>query len=232
MDLKKCSICNKVVGELHQKNPPLCQSCWHKQHYANNIKECSECHELKPIQAKGKCSACYKQSRIDAGYIRQPKLKECINCHEFKDIVARNLCEECYRNQYHKEWYEENRETRIKQIKARLDNNIGFCETCKNIKSLKGKNICESCYGKQYHVANRYRLLDKSQDWYYNKGGQAHKVYKAYSLSEEGYNKLNDDQQGLCAICGSPEIEGFRLAVDHNHETGDVRGLLCRRCNS
>lgn len=46
-------------------------------------------------------------------------------------------------------------------------------------------------------------------------------------------------QKGLCAICEQPEKgtngrwgkKTLQLAVDHNHETSKVRGLLCRRCN-
>ena len=37
-------------------------------------------------------------------------------------------------------------------------------------------------------------------------------------------------QRGVCAICGRPP-KTRRLAVDHNHKTGRVRGLLCPWCN-
>ena len=37
-------------------------------------------------------------------------------------------------------------------------------------------------------------------------------------------------QQGTCLICGRPPGK-YRLSVDHSHETGEVRGLLCARCN-
>lgn len=57
-------------------------------------------------------------------------------------------------------------------------------------------------------------------------------------LSPEDYDRLQQVQQGLCAICGKPETvvhhitgEPGRLAVDHCHETGVIRGLLCQRCN-
>jgi hypothetical protein len=40
-------------------------------------------------------------------------------------------------------------------------------------------------------------------------------------------------QGGCCALCGKTEIEnGQRLAVDHNHNTYQVRALLCRMCNT
>lgn len=50
-----------------------------------------------------------------------------------------------------------------------------------------------------------------------------------YGLSIADYDVLAEKQNGVCAICGEPDKQ--RLAVDHNHETGVVRGLLCRLCN-
>ena len=41
-----------------------------------------------------------------------------------------------------------------------------------------------------------------------------------------------DEQQGRCAICEIPQEElNHKLCVDHNHKTGKVRQLVCRRCN-
>lgn len=58
-----------------------------------------------------------------------------------------------------------------------------------------------------------------------------------YGLTVEGYEALHAQQRGCCAICGQPEKvsqvggEPQRLAVDHCHDTGAVRGLLCYSCN-
>ena len=51
-----------------------------------------------------------------------------------------------------------------------------------------------------------------------------------YGLSESDYRTLVEGQQGQCAICGRIPARR-RLAVDHDHETGSVRGLLCGPCN-
>ncbi len=48
-----------------------------------------------------------------------------------------------------------------------------------------------------------------------------------YGISEQDFVALAAQQRGVCAICASSD----RLAVDHDHVTGKVRGLLCRKCN-
>lgn len=55
---------------------------------------------------------------------------------------------------------------------------------------------------------------------------------KQYGLTVEDYDTMFDTQGGVCAICGEPPVNGARLVVDHDHETGKVRGLLCSPCNT
>lgn len=45
------------------------------------------------------------------------------------------------------------------------------------------------------------------------------------------YAALLDAQEGKCAICRLPPVK-WRLAADHDHVTGNVRGLLCVKCNA
>lgn len=52
-----------------------------------------------------------------------------------------------------------------------------------------------------------------------------------YGLSVDQYNEMLKAQNNKCAICGDDCPTGRSLAVDHNHDTGAVRGLLCSRCN-
>lgn len=55
---------------------------------------------------------------------------------------------------------------------------------------------------------------------------------KGIAMTVKEYNKLFRKQKGCCAICGKHVTEFKRaLAVDHNHVTGRIRGLLCARCN-
>ena len=54
--------------------------------------------------------------------------------------------------------------------------------------------------------------------------------FREYGLTEEEYNNMVLSQNNLCAICNNPS-NNKALAIDHNHKTGEVRGLLCQNCN-
>lgn len=52
-----------------------------------------------------------------------------------------------------------------------------------------------------------------------------------YNLNETQFRNLLEKQEGLCAICRKPR--GVRdFSVDHDHDTGITRGLLCVKCNT
>jgi len=63
-----------------------------------------------------------------------------------------------------------------------------------------------------------------------NKKNREYQYRAFYGISIEQYEEMLDKQNGLCAICKTPP-QTKRLAVDHDHDTGEVRGLLCHRCN-
>lgn len=59
---------------------------------------------------------------------------------------------------------------------------------------------------------------------------------KKYGITLEQYNAMFIFQGGVCLICGYPETVSRNgkiknLAIDHNHATGEIRGLLCQKCN-
>lgn len=70
---------------------------------------------------------------------------------------------------------------------------------------------------------------ENSPNW---KGGYCGSEKTVEQIREE----LGQRQGNVCAICGKPETvkrKGTtkRLSIDHNHKTGEIRGLLCSRCN-
>jgi len=57
-----------------------------------------------------------------------------------------------------------------------------------------------------------------------------------FGITLSQYNEMSRLQDHKCAICRQPESTGasgqlIKLAVDHDHKTGKIRGLLCQRCN-
>jgi hypothetical protein len=58
-----------------------------------------------------------------------------------------------------------------------------------------------------------------------------HQLKHRYGITIEEYETMLEAQGGVCAVCGSPP-KRKRLHVDHDHETGDVRALLCAPCNT
>jgi len=60
-----------------------------------------------------------------------------------------------------------------------------------------------------------------------NHNRRAH-LRRRYNLSIDELGEMMLEQDNKCAICGTEE---GRLVIDHNHRTGEVRGLLCDACN-
>lgn len=56
------------------------------------------------------------------------------------------------------------------------------------------------------------------------------RLQRLYGIGEEDYEAILASQAGLCGICGKPP-KTIRLAVEHDHRTGLIRGLCCSWCN-
>lgn len=79
---------------------------------------------------------------------------------------------------------------------------------------------CNSDLYKEYCSRNP----EKVRDSYYR---------KSYGISLEEYREMLEAQGHVCAICGCPESAGRKsLAVDHNPVTGNIRKILCHKCNA
>ncbi|MGC2429272.1 MAG: endonuclease VII domain-containing protein [Nitrososphaeraceae archaeon] len=89
------------------------------------------------------------------------------------------------------------------------------CKECHN-EDIKERNNRPNSYTK----TPEYKL--KYKHW---------NLQRKFGISLEDYNKLLKIQGNTCAICKEPCSSGKNLAVDHNHITGEVRGLLCEKCN-
>ena len=70
----------------------------------------------------------------------------------------------------------------------------------------------------------------------YKRAVYAGNIKRKYGVTIEQYDLMFKCQDGVCAICHKPEPRHYngvrmRLAVDHNHDTGEARQLLCSKCN-
>jgi len=112
------------------------------------------------------------------------------------------------------------------------------CAKCKTEKPLedfhknrRSKNglysYCKPCSNAK--VKKYFSNLSSEKKDEYN---HRNNLKKKFNLTPEQYEKMLSSQKAVCAICHKPDSEGKRLAVDHCHETGIIRGLLCGHCNT
>ncbi len=85
---------------------------------------------------------------------------------------------------------------------------------------------------KTYYEKNQAKLRKYARD--YRKNFPSKKknsaLLHAYGITLKQHKQMYIDQNGCCAICKKP-VEYNNTNCDHDHATGKVRGLLCRRCN-
>ncbi len=99
-------------------------------------------------------------------------------------------------------------------------------------------------YKKKYYLKNRDKILtDKKyssknkqyrREYYLKNKSKSQELHlkNTYNLTIDDYNKIFDEQKGCCKICEKHQSEfKAKLAVDHCHQTGKIRGLLCNNCN-
>lgn len=85
-------------------------------------------------------------------------------------------------------------------------------------------HVCKPCHVKlSYKWKNRNKEKELRID-------RRHRLFKKYGLTLEEYEYLFNKQLGSCALCFK-EHPRRALSVDHDHKTGQIRGLLCDRCN-
>jgi hypothetical protein len=160
-----------------------------------------------------------------------PPSKPCRRCGGPKDrgIRGAQYCQACH-EELQPIWQQKERERSSAKglntrraagipTRAKKYNDEGnvWCRRCADylpihrfgLKNGKPATYCRRCY-KTYAHENRLKRI--------------------FDVSPEDYNRLLDIQEGRCAICRDRPVRRF-LAVDHDHHTGKIRGLLCKRCN-
>ena len=147
------------------------------------------------------------------------------------------LCNKCKIEQPKEEFYFKRKDGVIRST---------ICRTCKKqyaqspVGREKRNKYNKSEKGRKSIVEYRKKTERRRKEWYekYVTSGRQRdiKLRACYDITLGDYKRMFSEQQGLCAICGNPEVSKWRnkikpLAVDHNHETGEIRQLLCQKCN-
>jgi predicted HNH restriction endonuclease len=124
-----------------------------------------------------------------------------------------------------------------------MDSNLeNFCTSCNKQKTFEDfykahgkssknrpigrKSHCKDCVKEQrkiYYSTPKGRKYAQEKSWREN----------GFNFTVEEYEEKLIEQGGTCAICNRDKNKnGTRLCVDHDHTTGQVRGLLCHDCNT
>ena len=97
------------------------------------------------------------------------------------------------------------------------------------------KGLCKPCYHRELFARNpatRARQAKNARDHHVRNypAVRARSIARKFGLSVEMWRRIYDEQDGKCAICEAVTTDRS-LYTDHDHSSGVVRGLLCRRCN-
>lgn len=123
------------------------------------------------------------------------------------------------------------------------------CSKCKQQKDLEAFNVrkrskdgrcsyCRDCM-KDYRLSRidsereriRKSRAENPEKWKeYSRKHDRTKRLNKHGLTRESFSQLAKQQDGKCLIC--QEVPSDILVMDHCHETGKFRGLLCRKCNA
>lgn len=111
-------------------------------------------------------------------------------------------CKSCNKNKYGKSFYTAYIYKNSRQLSSE-------CKDCSNKRTIK------------------YRKNNKEK-------GYSACIKHLYGITIEDYKIMFKNQKGKCAICNTNRMpkNQKRFNIDHNHQTGKVRGLLCQLCNS
>jgi hypothetical protein len=117
------------------------------------------------------------------------------------------------------------------------DPNSKLCSRCKTVKPVQSFGL-RMRNGKEYVQSPCKECSNELRRGRYGRSDKDKATRRRcqlrlrYGITPEQYDFMLQEQGGVCKICKEEDKNGTRLAVDHCHETGAVRGLLCLACNN
>jgi hypothetical protein len=216
-------------------------------------KTCTHCGSIRPIAefnlSPGTgdgldiyCKPCARKDGRDGYHRHMEKIRAIAIV-----VPDKKVCEHCKSEKPESEFFRNS---------YRLDGLSQLCKECLRKISLsrivhKDFMTCSRCnqvlpankFAKsEWHKHGRRSVCNECRRVTRRSGNEPinarrHKLISVYGIDEAEYERLFSEQNGVCAICHEPETahsNGIikKLSVDHCHESKEVRGLLCSRCNS
>lgn len=117
-------------------------------------------------------------------------------------------------------------ETEFHKAKVNKDGTVltkNHCKTCLNSRRLEQWHAMPKEDRQEYNRKNRERL---GKDYF-----KDYRLRNRYGLTLEEHRVMMNNQNGKCSICET-ELTEENCRVDHHHESGKVRDLLCHHCNA
>jgi len=106
----------------------------------------------------------------------------------------------------------------------------GECKQCCRERSKKYVENLRANHPERWAQMNK---VNGANYYAKNKSRRAELNLKKYGISLKEWDAMFMSQSGCCAICNKHQSNfKYRLAVDHCHKTGKIRGLLCQNCNT
>jgi len=192
-------------------------------------KLCIECGNERPSRRPKFCSESCRNRHNDKNRSRN---KPCIRCGNPKEYGVRGgrYCTGCRSEIGPDRVDAERARARVKAERARRA--AGMPQRTQKVNET-GEVWCPGCaaylprarFGQTRGKKLPARCKTCTRDYHH-----AYRMATVYGISLDDYYEMSAIQDDRCAICMNKPRK-YRLAVDHDHKTGAIRGLLCKRCN-
>lgn len=138
-------------------------------------------------------------------------------------------------------------------VKARGNRVCNHCREEKAVGEFCQMNaVCKDCHYGVYGEANRKRQKEKraadpdaararDKAYYYDwklrmperwrRAVKNGRLKEAYGITIDDMDRMIEECNATCTICGESQLDPYKMHVDHCHKTGRLRGLICGKCN-
>lgn len=164
-----------------------------------------------------KCSKCYKGPRVAKG--TGWASRRCKNCDSGYTGKTRDYCDRDCKSEA---------ATKARMLVLGSSRVIKTCKKCTQDFPIHKFNLDSSRKDKVHPYCRTCQKVVKVSS---AETARNRRLINTYGITSEEYAALLEFQEGHCAMCPAVPLPDKNLAVDHDHNTGAVRGLLCLTCN-